>query len=73
MREAVEALKECLPQDGASGIWREAARDAVEGGQPRLGRVDSGLRWRVCGERGELRCGAGDCLGGEGRDRVRRR
>lgn len=38
-REAAEALRECLSRDGAWGTWREAARDAVEGGQPRLGGV----------------------------------
>lgn len=48
----MEAHKECLPLDGASGTWREAARDAAEGGQPRLGGADSRLRWRVCEEGG---------------------
>lgn len=46
LREAVEALRECLSRDGAWGTWREAARDAVEGGQHRLGGVDCRQLWR---------------------------
>lgn len=50
LREAAEALRECQSRDGAAGTGRQAARDAVEGGQLGLGGVDSRLRWRGRGD-----------------------
>lgn len=69
LREAVEALRECQPRDGAWETRREAAQAAAEGGPLGLGGVDSGC----AGGAGGLRGGAGDGLGGVGRGRVRRR